>query len=210
MPKNTKDPDPKGSTISFPVFLNSLLAMLNGRQSLKRRFNGLSQRSPLYFSGASSKPAEFVHSFTSKETYPMESPISVSQACHRRKPGCRTADRSTQAMMISVSTEVETQHHEGVWQMFLPPTLILNRRNRSLLVYHHLGPKLGTVFVIIVTQVRIGALTAKTFLWNATLFIALDGSFFPAVSRIQKAERLPPVIAVAIPKRHASLPIARY
>lgn len=114
MPKNTKDPDPKGSTISFPVFLNSLLAMLNGRQSLKRRFNGLSQRSPLYFSGASSKPAEFVHSFTSKETYPMESPISVSQACHRRKPGCRTADRSTQAMMISVSTEVETQHHEGV------------------------------------------------------------------------------------------------
>jgi len=75
------------------LFLNSLLAMLNGRQSLKRRFNGLSKGSPLYFSGASSKPAEFVHSFTSKETYPMESPTS--------------------AMVISVSTEVETQHHEG-------------------------------------------------------------------------------------------------
>ncbi|KAF8963151.1 hypothetical protein BDZ97DRAFT_1051936 [Flammula alnicola] len=55
------------------LFLNSLLAMLNGRKALKRRVNVLSD-SPFHFSNASTRPAEFVTSFLSnKEAYPMES-----------------------------------------------------------------------------------------------------------------------------------------
>ncbi|KAF9475443.1 hypothetical protein BDN70DRAFT_996414 [Pholiota conissans] len=72
------------------LFLNSLLAMLNGRKSLKRRIHGLSD-SPFPFSnGSAARPAEFVTSFTSKDAYAMNSPTSP--------------------VVISVSTEVETKH----------------------------------------------------------------------------------------------------
>lgn len=84
--------------------------MLNGRNSLKRKFNGLSN-SPFHFSNASSRPAEFVTKLMSKDTYPMDSPTSVSQSLLGTM---YPIDRSFQAMVISVSTEVETTHHEDV------------------------------------------------------------------------------------------------
>ncbi|KAF8151021.1 hypothetical protein B0H34DRAFT_159626 [Crassisporium funariophilum] len=62
------------------LFLNSLLAMLNGRSGLQARAHGFSD-APAAFSQGSSRPTDFVTSFASKDVYEFENmprPLVIS------------------------------------------------------------------------------------------------------------------------------------
>jgi len=75
------------------LFFNSLLAMLNGRSSLKKKARGLSGLPNRVSQHPSFKPMEFSNTWASKDgTYQMQS------------------DTSRTAVVISVDTEVESYH----------------------------------------------------------------------------------------------------